>query len=112
MGWNGSGTVTLLYDFTTDRDAGAPTYYISADKVDAMFEHVEALIKKGALIREANKARSLTPSPDLELPGDDEEITTRQINAEVVSSLSFPLSPSTVCVVCVRVRACVCVCSV
>ena len=33
-----------------------------------VFEHVGALIKKGALIRDANKARSLELSPDLELP--------------------------------------------
>ena len=64
--------------------------HLGVSKV-TVFEHVEALIAKGALVRDANKARSLTPSPDLELPGDDEEITTRQINAEVVSSLSFPL---------------------
>jgi repressor LexA len=64
--------------------------HLGVSKV-TVFEHVEALIAKGALVRDANKARSLTPSPDLELPGDDEEITTRQINAELVSSLSFPL---------------------
>jgi repressor LexA len=33
-----------------------------------VFEHVEALIKKGALRRDPNKARSLEPSPDLDLP--------------------------------------------
>jgi repressor LexA len=64
--------------------------HLGVSKV-TVFEHVEALIAKGALVRDANKARSLTPSPDLELPGDDEEIATRQINTEVVSSLSFPL---------------------
>lgn len=40
-----------------------------------IFEHVEALIKKGCLVRDANKARSLELSPDLELP--DEERRTR-----------------------------------
>ncbi len=40
-----------------------------------VFEHVEALIKKGCLIRDANKARSLELSPDLELP--DEQRNTR-----------------------------------
>lgn len=40
-----------------------------------IFEHVEALIKKGCLVRDANKARSLELSPDLELP--DEERKTR-----------------------------------
>ena len=40
-----------------------------------VFEHVEALIKKGCLTRDPNKARSLELSPDLELP--DEERNTR-----------------------------------
>ena len=40
-----------------------------------VFEHVEALIKKGCLTRDPNKARSLELSPDLELP--DEQRTTR-----------------------------------
>lgn len=40
-----------------------------------VFEHVEALIKKGALLRQANKARSLEISPDFDLP--DEQRTTR-----------------------------------
>ncbi|QDU32351.1 LexA repressor [Poriferisphaera corsica] len=40
-----------------------------------VFEHVEALIKKGALQRDANKARSLRLSPNLQLP--DESKKTR-----------------------------------
>jgi len=40
-----------------------------------IFEHVEALIKKGCLTRDPNKARSLELSPDLELP--DEQRSTR-----------------------------------
>ncbi|MCG8402548.1 MAG: MarR family transcriptional regulator, partial [Firmicutes bacterium] len=40
-----------------------------------VFEHVEALIKKGALIRDKNKARSLELPPGLQLP--DEESRTR-----------------------------------
>jgi len=71
-----------------------------------VFEHVEALIGKGALLRDANKARSLTPSPDLaqhlEFPGEDEEISpgplevsSRQLHADsgagASPSLSFPL---------------------
>ncbi|MCE9620101.1 MAG: transcriptional repressor LexA [Planctomycetes bacterium] len=35
-----------------------------------VFEHVEALIEKGALIRKPNKARSLEIAGDAELPGD------------------------------------------
>ena len=40
-----------------------------------VFEHVEALIKKGALLRQPNKARSLEVNPDIELP--DEARATR-----------------------------------
>ncbi|MFI4859551.1 MAG: transcriptional repressor LexA [Phycisphaerales bacterium JB063] len=40
-----------------------------------VFEHVGALIKKGCLIRDPNKARSLELSPDLELP--DEQRNTK-----------------------------------
>jgi len=40
-----------------------------------VFEHVEALIKKGALLRQPNKARSLEVNPDIELP--DETRHTR-----------------------------------
>lgn len=47
---------------------------IGVSKV-TIFEHVEALIKKGALIRQPNKARSLEVSPSVQLP--DEERNTR-----------------------------------
>ncbi|XAL98250.1 transcriptional repressor LexA [Phycisphaeraceae bacterium D3-23] len=40
-----------------------------------VFEHVGALIKKGCLTRDPNKARSLELSPDLELP--DEQRNTK-----------------------------------
>jgi len=40
-----------------------------------IFEHVEVLIKKGALLRQANKARSLEVNPRFDLP--DEQRTTR-----------------------------------
>ncbi|MEM6334564.1 MAG: transcriptional repressor LexA [Planctomycetota bacterium] len=57
----------------------SPTMQELADELGVskvtVFEHVEALIKKGALMREANKARSLQVSPDLTLP--DEESHTR-----------------------------------
>lgn len=45
MGWNGSGTVTLLYDFSTDRDAGSPTNIIDADRVDAQLVDMAAAIQ-------------------------------------------------------------------
>lgn len=55
----------------------SPTMQELADEIGVskvtVFEHVEALIRKGALIRDANKARSLTVSEDIELP--DERTT-------------------------------------
>ena len=57
----------------------SPTMQELADELDVskvtVFEHVEALIKKGALLRQPNKARSLEVNPDLELP--DEQRKTR-----------------------------------
>lgn len=50
----------------------SPTMQELADELGVskvtVFEHVEALIRKGALIRDANKARSLTVSDEVELP--------------------------------------------
>jgi repressor LexA len=40
-----------------------------------VFEHVEALIKKSALLRQPNKARSLEVNPEIQLP--DEQRKTR-----------------------------------
>jgi len=57
----------------------SPTMQELADELGVskvtVFEHVEALIKKGCLTRDANKARSLELAPDLELP--DEQRHTR-----------------------------------
>lgn len=57
----------------------SPTMQELADELGVskvtVFEHVEALIKKGCLIRQANKARSLEVAPRLELP--DEQRHTR-----------------------------------
>ena len=57
----------------------SPTMQELADELGVskvtVFEHVEALIKKGALVRQPNKARSLEISPSFNLP--DEERTTR-----------------------------------
>lgn len=44
MGWDGGGNVTLLYDFSVDRDAGAPDHFISADKMDAILDDIAAAI--------------------------------------------------------------------
>ena len=57
----------------------SPTMQELADELNVskvtVFEHVEALIKKGALLRQPNKARSLVLNPELDLP--DEERGTR-----------------------------------
>ncbi len=57
----------------------SPTMQELADELGVskvtVFEHVEALIRKGALLRQPNKARSLEINPTLELP--DEERATR-----------------------------------
>ena len=50
----------------------SPTMQELADEIGVskvtVFEHVEALIKKGALIREANKARSLSIADGVAVP--------------------------------------------
>lgn len=57
----------------------SPTMQELADELGVskvtVFEHVEALIKKGALQREANRARSLQLTPNVQLP--DEQGHTR-----------------------------------
>ena len=57
----------------------SPTMQELADEIGVskvtVFEHVEALINKGALVRDPNKARSLRVSESLTLP--DEERGTR-----------------------------------
>ncbi len=57
----------------------SPTMQELADELGVskvtVFEHVEALVKKGALQRQPNKARSLELNPDFELP--DESRSSR-----------------------------------
>ncbi len=57
----------------------SPTMQELADELGVskvtVFEHIEALIRKGALVRKANKARSLEVSKRVTLP--DEERSTR-----------------------------------
>ncbi|MFP4144297.1 MAG: transcriptional repressor LexA [Phycisphaeraceae bacterium] len=57
----------------------SPTMQEIADELGVskvtVFEHVQALIKKGALTRQPNKARSLEVSPNVQLP--DETRPTR-----------------------------------
>ena len=45
MGWNGGGNVVLLYDWSADRDAGAPDHFIQADKVLAQEQDLAASIE-------------------------------------------------------------------
>ncbi|MBL4590379.1 MAG: transcriptional repressor LexA [Phycisphaerales bacterium] len=53
----------------------SPTMQELADEIGVskvtVFEHVEALIKKGALVREANKARSLSIAEGIAVPDED-----------------------------------------
>lgn len=82
---------------TRQRMGYSPTMQEIADELHVskvtVFEHVEALIEKGALQRDANKARSLTVSPDVFLPEVEEEVPARQLHGDVASSgaLVFPL---------------------
>ncbi|HWB20912.1 MAG TPA: transcriptional repressor LexA [Phycisphaerales bacterium] len=57
----------------------SPTMQELADELGiskvTVFEHVEALIKKGALKREANKARSLSLNDDASVPDESQPLT-------------------------------------
>ena len=72
----------------------SPTMQEIADSLGVtkvtVFEHVEALIKKGALVRDPNKSRSLSIADDAELPN---EVPDRQINNDgpIPMPLQFPL---------------------
>ena len=73
----------------------SPTMQELADQLGVskvtVFEHVEALVKKNALERDPNKARSLTLLPDVVLPEEDEDLPARQLHGDVAATLSFPL---------------------
>ncbi|MCC7147525.1 MAG: transcriptional repressor LexA [Phycisphaeraceae bacterium] len=70
--------LTRVRDFRIARGY-SPTMQELADELNVskvtIFEHVEALIRKGALLRKPNKARSLEVSPGAQLP--DEARSTR-----------------------------------
>lgn len=70
--------LTLVRDWRVTRGY-SPTMQELADMTGVskvtVFEHVEALIKKGALIRDPNKARSLTLTTEARLP--DEQRASR-----------------------------------
>jgi repressor LexA len=63
--------LSLIRDWRV-RHGYSPTMQELADEIGVskvtVFEHVEALIKKGALVREANKARSLSIAPGVSVP--------------------------------------------
>lgn len=90
----------------------SPTMQEIADQLGVskvtVFEHVEALIGKGALVRDKNKARSLSIAPEFEFPsaifGDGDELPARQLHSDapapsgshapsdaIIATLSFPL---------------------
>jgi repressor LexA len=54
-----------------------------------VFEHVEALVRKGALVRDPNKSRSLSVADDVELPHE----SSRQLHDDgpIPMPLQFPL---------------------
>ncbi|MCA9281127.1 MAG: transcriptional repressor LexA [Phycisphaeraceae bacterium] len=60
------------------RSGYSPTMQELADELGVskvtVFEHVEALIKKGALTREANKARSLSITDGVALPDEEQPL--------------------------------------
>lgn len=70
--------LTLIRDMRLTRGY-SPTMQELADELGVskvtVFERVESLIKKGALLRQPNKARSLEVNPDVELP--DEQRHTK-----------------------------------
>jgi repressor LexA len=63
--------LSLIRDWRI-RHGYSPTMQELADEIGVskvtVFEHVEALIKKGALVREANKARSLSIADGIAVP--------------------------------------------
>ena len=76
----------------------SPTMQEIADQLGVskvtVFEHVESLINKGALIRDKNTARSLSIATDFAFPvdiGETDELPARQVHAEVAGTLTFPL---------------------
>jgi len=66
----------LIRDYRNERGY-SPTMQEIADQIGVSkvtaFERVEALIAKGALVREANKARSLSLPEDFTVPGEEPE---------------------------------------
>lgn len=72
------------------RHGYSPTMQELADEIGVskvtVFEHVEALIKKGALVREANKARSLSIAEGVAVPDE-----TRPLRFPLVGTIAAGL---------------------
>lgn len=58
MAWNGSGAVTLLYDWTAQRDAGPPDSYIDSEKFDLYGEDLATTIEQTLNINGENAMAS------------------------------------------------------
>ena len=71
-----------------------------ADELDVskvtVFEHVEALIKKGALKRDPNKARSLSICDDVLMP-DEEQPLTFPLVGKIAAGQPLPSARRPVC---------------
>ncbi len=72
-------TILQLIRDSRVRSGYSPTMQELADELGVskvtVFEHVEALIKKGALTREPNKARSLSIADGVALPDEEQPLT-------------------------------------
>jgi repressor LexA len=71
-------TILRLIRDSRVRCGYSPTMQELADELGVskvtVFEHVEALIKKGALVREPNKARSLSIASNVALPDEEKPV--------------------------------------
>jgi len=71
-------TILKLIRDSRVRSGYSPTMQELADQLDVskvtVFEHVEALIKKGALVRQPNKARSLSIADGVSLPDEEQPL--------------------------------------
>ncbi|MFM1936937.1 MAG: LexA repressor [Planctomycetota bacterium] len=86
-----------IFDFIRQHRSSkgySPTMQEIADALGVtkvtVFEHVEALVRKGALVRDPNKSRSLSIAEDVELP---HESADRQLHDEPTPAggMRFPL---------------------
>jgi repressor LexA len=72
-------TILRLIRDSRVRCGYSPTMQELADELGVskvtVFEHVEALIKKGALVREPNKARSLSIANNVALPDEEKPVS-------------------------------------